>query len=129
MAPSSCTSVEIDPFSSSVEMIDLTQDLTVNTTQDTGMLNRQQGKRPKDNAPPSGGLQGAHEEGLVSLPAASFETTQERGLVISPAARKMILQMALGQSVSTFTFKDGYILIFHCISCELRMMQNRCKNI
>ena len=109
-----------------MEMVDLTQDLTVNTMEDTGMLNRQQGKRPKDNAPPSGGLQGAHEEGLVSLPAGGFEAPQERGLVISDAARKMILQMALGQSVSTFTFIDGYKSVFHCIPYDLRVMQNRC---
>ena len=81
----------------------------------------------KEKALASGGLQGAQEEeeGLVSLAAGGFEASQERGLVISDAARKMILQMALGQSVSTFTVKDGYKSIFHCISCELSKMQNR----
>ena len=103
--------------SSSVEMVDLTQDWTVNTKEKALLA--------------SGGLQGAEEEeeGLVSLPASSFEATQERGVVISAAARKMILQMALGHSVSTSIVKDRHKSIFQCISGELSKMQNRCKNI
>ena len=122
---SSSNSVDMTPFSSSffemassssssVEMVDLTQDLTADAMEDTGIQNKQQPKRMKEKALASGGLQGAQEEEecLVSLPASSFEATQERGLVISAAARKMILQMALGQSVSTSIVKDGYKSIF-----------------
>ena len=82
---------------SSVEMVDLTQD--------TCILNKQQARRVNDKAQ-SGGLKGAQEmvkSAKNNMVKPSEDGEQERGLVISAAARKKILEMALGQSVSTFS--------------------------
>ena len=124
--PSSFTSsVELaSPSSSSVEMVDLTQDLTSNTMEDTGVLNhKQQARRglnraqvisAKENmtAEQSEGSKGSKDMSLVinakdnvgALSVGLQESgLQDRSLVISAAARKKILEMALGQSVSTFS--------------------------
>ena len=98
----------------------------VDLTQDTCILNKQQARWMNEKALP-GGLKGAQEMGLVTraktnmvvvdgkqergllssaennLVVPSESSKQERGLVISAAARKKILEMALGQSVSTFS--------------------------
>ena len=120
--PSSFTSsVELASPSSfcSVEMVDLTQDLTGNTKEDTGVLNnKQQARRGLNRAQvifakenmtveQSEGSKGSKDRSLVinakdnvgALPGG----LQDRSLVISAAARKKILEMALGQSVSTFS--------------------------
>ena len=124
MPSSFTTSVELaSPSSSSVEMVDLTQDLTSNTM-DTGVLNhKQQARRglnraqvicAKENmtAIPSEGSKGSKDRSLVinakdnvgALPGGLQESgLQDGSLVISAAARKKILEMALGQSVSTFS--------------------------
>ena len=101
----------------------------VDLTQDTCILNKQQSRRTNDNALP-GRLKGAQEMGLVTSAKANMvvvpseggkeergplsstknnmvvpseSSKQEKGLVISAAARKKILEMAIGQSVSTFS--------------------------
>ena len=96
---SSSSVIELASPSSSVEMVDLTQD--------TCIMKKQQSRRTNDNALP-GGFKEAQEMGLVTSAKANMvvvpseSSKQERGLVISAAARKKILEMALGQSVSTF---------------------------
>ena len=121
MASSFTSSVELaSPSFSSVEMVDLTQDLTSNTM-DTGVLNyKQQARRGLNRAQvicakenmTAEQSKGSKDRSLVinakdnvgALPGGLQESgLQERSLVISAAARKKILEMALGQSVSTFS--------------------------
>ena len=71
--------IEVGSLPSSVEMVDLSQDLTIDNMEDIRILEKHQDTRKL-----SPGLQ----------------MTQEGGLVISTAARRKILEMALGQSVS-----------------------------
>ena len=77
----------------------------VDLTQDTFILNKEQTRRVNDKALPVG-LKGAQEmvnSAKNNLAKPSEDGKQERGLVISAAAKKKILEMALGQSVSTFS--------------------------
>ena len=80
--------IEVGSLPSSVEMVDLSQDLTIDSMEDIRILEKHQDTRKL-----SPGL----------------KMTQEGGLVISTAARRKILEMALGQSVSNFYRTFSYV--------------------
>ena len=101
--------------SSSVEMVDLTQDFTVNQIdEETNIKKKQRAselpERRKETLKPGlaidpakGFSKGLQRSAVEIDPGKSFSKgTLKSNLVISPAAKKKILEMALGQSVSTF---------------------------
>ena len=80
--------IEVGSLPSSVEMVDLSQDLTIDNMEDMRILEK-------------------HQDTTKPLPG--LKITQEGGLVISTAARRKILEMALGQSVSNFYRTFSYV--------------------
>ena len=100
--------------SNSVEMVDLTQDFTVNRKdEETNIKEKQRAielpecrkepLRPDLAIGPAKGFSKGLQRSAVEVdPGKSFSKgTLKSNLVISPAAKKKILEMALGQSVST----------------------------
>lgn len=100
--------------STSVEMVDLTQDFTVNRIdEETNIKEKQRAielpERRKKTlksglaiAPANEFPKGLQRSDVEVDPGKSFSKgTLKSNLVISPAAKKKILEMALGQSVST----------------------------
>ena len=98
--------------STSVEMVDLTQDFTVNQIdEETNIKGKQRAipERRKETLKPGlaidpakGFSKGLQRSAVEIDPGKSFSKgTLKSNLVISPAAKKKILEMALGQSVST----------------------------
>ena len=99
--------------STSVEMVDLTQDLTVNQIDEETNIKEKQRPIPKRRKetlkpglaidPAKGFSKGLQRSAVEIDPGKRFSKgTLKSNLVISPAAKKKILEMALGQSVSTF---------------------------
>ena len=99
--------------STSVEMVDLTQDFTVNQIDEETNIKEKQRPIPKRRKEtlkpglaidPAKGFSEELQRSAVEIdPGKSFSKgTLKSNLVISPAAKKKILEMALGQSVSTF---------------------------
>ena len=97
--------------STSVEMVDLTQDYTVNRKdEETNIKEKQRASelperyKKSDLAidPAKGFSKGLQRSAVEVDPGKSFSKgTLKSNLVISRAAKKKILEMALGQSVST----------------------------
>ena len=99
--------------SSSVEMVDLTQDSTENQIDEQTNIKEKKRAIPERRKetlkpglaidPAKGFSKGLQRSAVEIDPGKRFsKRTLKPNLVISPAAKKKILEMALGQSVSTF---------------------------